>query len=242
MSLLSAVESAIESAITTVVDEVKILEKELVSELYEIGEELGLVGAEVSSGGDVGTPSAGQGWPVSVVLSFSIVDIPAILPKVIPMKTTPLRLDQTATVTAALTDFKGNEIAAPGTTPAWSVDNTAVATVVPAADGLTAQIVPVGVGTAVVTYSLNSNPNPNEAPVPVTSSVTVIVSAGLATAAVLTATVTDNLAVDGVAPAPAAAAPAGAPAEAPAEAPAAPAAAETTTAPAADSAAPAAAA
>ena len=62
-------------------------------------------------------------------------------------------IDNTVTVSAAFTDRKGN-VVTPASVPAWTVDNAAVATIEPSADGLSVNVTPVGpVGTVVVTVT-----------------------------------------------------------------------------------------
>lgn len=72
------------------------------------------------------------------------------------MTTFNLTADQEVALTLQFVDKFNNPVTAPSGTPAWSVDNTALATLNVAGDGLSASLVAVGpVGTVNLTVSLD---------------------------------------------------------------------------------------
>lgn len=88
-------------------------------------------------------------------------------------------VNNTITLTAAFTDAKGNPTA-PASVPVWTLDNSALATIVPAADGLSAVVTPVGpLGTVTVTVTEGT----------VTGTAAIDLAAGAAASVVVTAVV-----------------------------------------------------
>ena len=68
-----------------------------------------------------------------------------------------LNVGATSTATVTYQDPAGTTVPVSGA-PTWSVDNNAVATVVPAADGMSAVVTGVAVGTATVTVKAEGDP------------------------------------------------------------------------------------
>lgn len=228
MKLLDKIEQSLDSVIEKIDEDTTSLKKEIsegldkvedlietgyksfLHELYEIGEDLGLVGAKGISGGNAGALSAD--WALSDLIKIDI-SINGISQEVTTMTT--LRIDQkNIVVSAKLTDTKKHAaVLAAGIAATWVSSNPAVLTVTPSdTDPTKATITLVDVGTADVTYTVNSNPNSAEPAVIVSETIHIEVVAGLAVAATLEVTAEDDLAADGVATEAPAAAPA--PAEA----------------------------
>lgn len=95
------------------------------------------------------------------------------------MSTVNLTTEQQVPLSVAFYTATGNPATVVGT-PSWSVDDTNVADVIAAADGLSALVVSKAVGTAVVTVTANAGSKS------VSGSITVVVSAAEAETAVIT--------------------------------------------------------
>ena len=88
-------------------------------------------------------------------------------------------IDNTITCTATFTDKAQNPVT-PVTAPTWAVDNAALATIVAAADGMSAVVTPVGpVGTVNVTVTDGT----------LSGSLAVVLGAGAPATVTVTATV-----------------------------------------------------
>jgi len=85
-------------------------------------------------------------------------------------------IDNTVSISAAFADKSGNSTT-PDTAPTWTVDNAALATLAPAADGMSVVVTPVGpVGTATVTLTDGT----------ITASTVLVFTGGKASTVVLT--------------------------------------------------------
>ena len=70
-------------------------------------------------------------------------------------------IDNTITCTAVVTDKGHNVVTVPATSTTWTLDNEALATITPAADGLSAVVTPTGpAGTVNVTVTIGSLTGP----------------------------------------------------------------------------------
>lgn len=86
-----------------------------------------------------------------------------------------LNVGATSTATVAYTDAAGQPVTLPaGSVPVWTVDDTTKATATPAADGLTAVIEGVAVGTATVTVVAEGDPTPGVDTITLTGAVNVV--------------------------------------------------------------------
>lgn len=86
-----------------------------------------------------------------------------------------LNIGATSTATVAYTDKAGNPVTLPaGNVPAWSVDQAGVASVTPAADGMTAAVDGLAVGTATVTVVAEGDPTPGVDTITLTGTVNVV--------------------------------------------------------------------
>jgi len=91
-----------------------------------------------------------------------------------------LNVGATSTATVSYQDPAGATVPVVGT-PTWTVDNSAVATVVPAAGGLSAVVTAVAVGTATVTVTAEGDPTPGVDTITLTGSVVVVDEASTGT-------------------------------------------------------------
>jgi len=87
-------------------------------------------------------------------------------------------IDHTVLVSLAIADAKGNPTAAPAV-PVWTLDNPTVATVVAAADGMTAVVTPTTVGVVNLTVTVGS----------LTASVAITFTAGAPATITITTTI-----------------------------------------------------
>jgi hypothetical protein len=108
-----------------------------------------------------------------------------------------IRVDQLLNITVSnFKDVAGNPVSGPLANPVtWTVDNAALGTVTPGADGMTAVFTPAGpLGLAKVMASTDTDPGTGV--ITVTEEVDVTVVAGLAVAMTLDVAVADNTAID----------------------------------------------
>lgn len=86
-----------------------------------------------------------------------VVSIDGNAPTILKGNSMSATIDNIITCTVNVKDKGGNPVGALATTPTWTLDNQALATITPAADGLTAVVTPVGpVGTVNVTATVGT--------------------------------------------------------------------------------------
>jgi uncharacterized protein YjdB len=86
-----------------------------------------------------------------------------------------LNVGDTDTATVAYTDKAGNAVSLPaGNVPAWTVDDETIATVAPAADGMTAVVTAVAVGTANITVVAEGDASPGVDTITLSGQVSVV--------------------------------------------------------------------
>lgn len=84
-----------------------------------------------------------------------------------------LSVGDTTTATVEFFDKAGKEVSV-ASVPAWTVDQAALATIAPAADGLSAVVTAVAVGTVTVTVTAEGDPTPGVDTITVTGTVTIV--------------------------------------------------------------------
>ena len=84
-----------------------------------------------------------------------------------------LNIGGISTTTVTYQDKAGSNVPVVGA-PTWAVDNSAIATVVPAADGLSAVVTGVAVGTATVTVTAEGDATPGVDTITLTGTVNVV--------------------------------------------------------------------
>lgn len=84
-----------------------------------------------------------------------------------------LNIGGTSTATITAKDAQGNTVTLPSA-PSWSVDNSAIATIAPAADGMSAVVTAVAVGTATITVKAEGDPTPGVDTLTATGTVNVV--------------------------------------------------------------------
>ena len=84
-----------------------------------------------------------------------------------------LNIGTTTTATVAYADAAGHPVSV-ASVPSWGADNPSVATVTPAADGMSAVVTGVGVGAAIITVTAEGDPTPGVDTITLTSLVNVV--------------------------------------------------------------------
>jgi hypothetical protein len=84
-----------------------------------------------------------------------------------------LNIGGTSTATVVYDD-KAGAVAPIVGVPTWAVDNPAIATVTPAADGMSAEVTAVAVGTANITVTAEGDPTPGVDTITLTGTVNVV--------------------------------------------------------------------
>ena len=121
------------------------------------------------------------------------INTPLIKENIMTPISKAMRIDQILTLAAAsFADVAGNAVSVANPI-VWTIDNAALATLVPSPDGTSVVVTPTGtLGVAKITSTVNSNPDTATASVTVIGSAVVTIGAGLAVSVDLTATVVDS--------------------------------------------------
>lgn len=101
-------------------------------------------------------------------------DTPKAVSGILKMTKT-LNVGGTTTATVSFQDKAGADVKLPeGSVPAWTLDQTALANMTVAADGLSAEITGTGVGLVTVTVVAEGDPEPGVDTITVTGSITIV--------------------------------------------------------------------
>ena len=121
------------------------------------------------------------------------INTPLIKENIMTSISKAMRIDQILALAAAsFADVAGNAVSVANPI-VWTIDNSALATLVPSPDGTSVVVTPTGtLGVAKITSTVNSNPDTATASVTVIGSAVVTIGAGLAVSVDLTATVVDS--------------------------------------------------